>query len=281
MVSLNNPAGRLYSLLGRLRDGQGNVPIVEAWALILGDEGAAHDAVRARLGTVAQLVWEIDAAVQHPGREQVAAPVARYRNTWLDAAFPLQRSFVDPVENIKPNDESYEALGMVAAYLEAIASEGPMPSEERRSGLVDDVRIAIQDVSTSDELPPEVARLIIQRLSDVEKALWYIEIGGPEAVRRATEALMGTAVAASVPDEKTRKSDIMKRVMAVAASVYVVFTAGPAIQNSIDAWSKVAGELTAAPAHVAGPAAHQTGDATAPDDQPATDHDDNEASTTP
>ncbi len=249
--------------------------------MILGDDGAAYDAVRARLGTVARLVWEIDAAVQHPGREQVAAPVARYRNTWLEAAFPLQRSFVDNVESIKPSDESYEALGMVAAYLEAIASEGPMPSEERRAELIEDVRIALRDVGTSDELPPEVAHLITQRLSDIEKALWHIEIGGPEAVRRATEALMGTAVAASVSDEKMRKSDIMKRVMAVAASVYVVFTAGPAIQNSIDAWSKVTGELTAAPAHVEGPAAHQTGDATAPDDQPATNHDNNEASTTP
>ena len=80
---------------------------------------------------------------------------------------------------------------------------------------------------------------------EIEAALHHIEIGGPKAIRQATEALMGAAVASSAVNEKTRNAGVIKNVMAVAGSIYVLFAAGPAIQKSLEAWPVVVQEITA------------------------------------
>ncbi len=257
MILRNNPAGRLYSLFGRLRDVQTGVPIVEAWSQIL---GYPQDVVREQLGSVAQLVLQIDVAVEPPDREQIAAPVKRYRNQWLEAAFPLQRSFSDAVDTIRPSDEAYEALGTVAAYLGEVAPDGEIPSDERHSELMENLQAVIDEVSHADDLPEEIAHLILSRLSDVQTAMWHIEIGGPNAVRSATETLIGAVVARST-DEKNRKAGTTKRVLAVAGTIWVAFSSGPMVQKSIEAWPEVVHELAASTDQVA--AAHQDGRADA------------------
>jgi hypothetical protein len=55
-------------------------------------------------------------------------------------------------------------------------------------GQVDDL---IEDVKVSEDLPDDVRQLILDRLHDVIHALDQVDIGGPDAVKRATEALAG------------------------------------------------------------------------------------------
>jgi hypothetical protein len=241
MASINNPAGRLYLLLTRLRETDGDKPLIGTWSDILGEP---EELVRTHLGAVAELVTQIDAAVAEPGREQVAAPVARYRGQWLEAVFPLGRPFSEPTTNVRPSDEAYEALGLVAAILEAVTPDGAIPSKEDRDVLIERLVILIQEVTNDEQLPEEVAHLIVTRLTEIEVALHHIDIGGPEAIRQATEALMGAAVASSAVNEKTRNARIIKNVMAVAGSIYVLFAAGPAIQKSLEAWPIVVQEIT-------------------------------------
>lgn len=212
------------------------------WSEIL---GYAPELAREHLGAVAALVTQIDAAVSAPGREQIAAPVARYRKQWLDAVFPFGRTFSEATVSVRPSDEAHEALGLVAAILEAVAPEGAIPSEEDRDELVKRVGILIEEVTDDDELPVEVADLIVARLRAIEDALFHIDVGGPEAVRQATEALMGAAVASSVVHEKARNAGVIKNVMAVAWSISAFFAAGPAIQASLEAWPVIVQEITA------------------------------------
>jgi hypothetical protein len=242
MASYNNAAGRLYLLLERLREIDGGTPIAEAWAQIFGE---SRELVRERLGAVAELVGQIERAVGVPGREQLTAPVARYRAQWLEATFPLQRSFGEPVSTVRPSDEAHEALGVVAAYLEAVAPDGMVPPEAERTALTQRLQALIEDVGRDEELPAEIAHLLVRRLADIEVALRHIEIGGPEAIRKASEALMGAAVVSTVASERTRTAGVTKRVMAVAASIYVAFSAGPTIQKSLEAWPQIAHELVA------------------------------------
>jgi hypothetical protein len=215
MASINNPAGRLYLLLTRLREADGDRPLIATWSDILGQ---SQDLVREHLGAVAELVTQIDAAAAEPGREQVAAPVARYRGQWLEAIFPLGRPFSEATAKVRPSDEAHEALGLVAAILEAVVPQRAIPSEEDRAGLVERLRVLVEEVTNDEQLPEEVAHLIVTRLTEIEAALHHIEIGGPEAIRRATEALMGAAVAGSAVNEKTRNAGVIKNVMAVAGS---------------------------------------------------------------
>ncbi|MFZ2113797.1 MAG: hypothetical protein WAU77_08715 [Solirubrobacteraceae bacterium] len=242
MTSINNPAGRLYLLLTRLRNMNGDRPLIDTWSDILGEPPAL---VREHLGAVAELVTQIDAAATEPGRERVAAPVARYRDQWLQAIFPLERPFKEATANVRPSDEAHEALGLVAAILEAVAPDEAIPSEEDRTALVEQLQALVEEVTSDEELPEEVAHLIVARLTEIEVAFHHIEIGGPEAIRHATDALMGAAVASSAVNEKTRNASVIKNVMAVAGSIYVLFAAGPAIQKSLEAWPVVVQEITA------------------------------------
>lgn len=253
MASINNPAGRLYLLLTRFRETDGDKPLIATWSEILGEP---EELVRMHLGAVAELVTQIDTAAAEPGREQVAAPVARYRGQWLEAIFPLGRPFSEPTTNVRPSDEAHEALGLVAAILEAVAPDGAIPSQEDRDVLIERLGSLIQEVTNDEQLPEEVAHLIVTRLMEIESALHHIEIGGPEAIRQATEALMGAAVASSAVNEKTRNAGVIKNVMAVAGSIYVLFAAGPAIQKSLEAWPIVVQEITSG--HVTSvPQAHE------------------------
>jgi hypothetical protein len=253
MTSINNPAGRLYLLLTRLRETDGNRPLIDTWSDILGQP---QELVREHLGAVAELVTQIDAAAAEPGREQVAAPVARYRGQWLEAIFPLGRPFSESTANVRPSEEAHEALGLVAAILETVAPDGAIPSEEDRAVLIERLRSLVEEVTNGEELPEEVAHLIVARLTEIEAALRHIEIGGAEAIRRATEALMGAAVASGAVNEKTKNARVIKNVMAVAGSIYVLFAAGPAVQKSLEAWPVVVQEITAR--HIA--SAPQAGD---------------------
>jgi hypothetical protein len=269
MTQHNNPAGRLYDLLGRFRDTR-NGSIALAWAHIL---DVSEPVVREQLSSVAELVTQIDAAVEHPERQAFVAHVKRYRSDWLEAIFPLQHSFSEPADVVKPGDPAYEALGTIAAHLGAVASEGEMPSEERHSELVEEVQALVEEVGADDDLPQEVAHLIIRRLAAVETALRHIEVGGPESVRLATEALIGATVANS-SDRKVRDAKATMRLWAVAGALWLAFSSGPAVQASIEAWPKVVHEL--APGQRTAPTTlHRAADVEA---QTGTDH---ERSNTP
>jgi hypothetical protein len=232
MVPLNNPAGRLYGLLGRLR-ALDDVSISAAWAGIL---DVPEDGVRERLGDVARLVYGIDAAVE--GRERIEAPVNRYRTQWIEAAFPLHHNFDEPVGNIRPSEEAHEALGFVAEHLAGVAPDGKIPPEEERNELLESLHAFLAEVEADEELPPDILHLIVQRLSAVEVAIRHIEVGGPEAVRLATEALIGASATSM-----SRAAKAAKKALALAGVVWFAFNAGPTAQNSISGWGEIIHQL--------------------------------------
>jgi hypothetical protein len=237
--SLNNPAGRLYSLLVQLREFRGNA-IQQAWASTLGVDPA--DVTR-HMSEVARLVWELDRVLSTPGMERAAAPINRYKAQLLEAAFPISTSFGNDVAAIIPPDEAYDALGLLADYLATAAPEGPIPSDEEQRDLLEKLQGLIDEVAAED-LPDSVMRLVLNRLRGVQEALENIRTGGPGAVQRATEALLGAAFASSVMNEKAGKSKAMARVIAVVGGIWIAFTAGPTTQKSLEAWTTTFHDLT-------------------------------------
>ena len=267
----NNPAGRLYMLIGELRSMQDEA-ISAAWGKIL---GVPADRVGENIGVVAQLVPQLDQAVQGEGRERQAAVVAQYRQEWLTATFPLAQPFNQPVKSILPSDQSYLALGGIVDGMAAEASDGVVPSEDERNTLSDLLQATIEEVG-ADDLPQEVAHLILQRLSDVETALRHIRLGGPAAVKHATEALMGAVDTARATDERSRAAPSLKRVAAIAGVAWTIFTAPVQIKPALKEWEGYARELTPAQVHVvqkaaplqieSGPQAEEVPDAEVVDD---------------
>jgi hypothetical protein len=103
-----------------------------------------------------------------------------------------------------------------------------------------------------------VRHLIVDRLEAVEVALEHINIGGAEGVQHALEALLGAAFASTVTNERAAKSKIMLKVMGTVGVIWVVFTSGPAANQSLEAWTGVYRELAAGPAQAQTVAAQPT-----------------------
>jgi hypothetical protein len=260
MAPLNNPAGRLYGLLESFNEGEGS--IADVWAHILEVQAPM---VRERLGGVAQLVTQIDAALEAPEMSAYLTTFARHRNDFLETIFPLAHSFNEPADHVKPSKHGIEDLATLAAHLGAVAPE-PGPSEEERTKLLDDLQALIDQVEGDTDLPSEIAHLIVRRLLDVELALRHVNIGGPEAVRRATEALIGATVALRHTNENARRATSLRKVFAIAGVIWAAFTGPADVRPSIEAWEGYAHLLDAGPAHVAQTAPHRAGVAVDPDE---------------
>ena len=76
---------------------------------------------------------------------------------------------------------------------------------------------------------------------DVEKAIEHVHVGGPEAVRRATEAVVGTMVRTAKPG---KGGSTLKRVFAGLGVLWVAFSAGPTVDKALEAWPNAVEQIT-------------------------------------
>ncbi|HEY4280388.1 MAG TPA: hypothetical protein VGM91_19355 [Conexibacter sp.] len=243
MPYLDNPAGRLHDLLTRLTTIGGNQQLVVAWAQVL---RVQEDDVVLRLGAVADLVRQIQEAVDNAGEPALVRPVQRYRRSWSNPIFPSDHAFSARAERVFPDEVSLEALDLVSAQLHRTAPDGVVPDEGELARMRSQLEDLVAEVRESDEIPDEVKHVLIARLHEVEEALDQLAVGGPRAVSRAMEAVVGALIVQN--DPKVLKSKAIRRLGAVLFVMFEVFTAGPRVQASIDAWHDMAVAAIEAPA---------------------------------
>lgn len=253
MSSYDNPAGRLHELLRRLGDTDASGSLADAWAVVL---GVGSDEVSLYLGEVGQLVADVRVAVDQLGEGAFSSLVARYRDAWANPIFPSNHSFSSPVHKVRPDSAALEALGAIAVHLHSVAPEGLVPTEAELDQLKDGVTRLLEDIDQSSDLPGSVKHLLVVRLTDISRAMEHVGIGGPNAVRLATEALIGAIRIGAIDlrePEGAPPSKTKYRVVTVLAAIWIAFTAGPEIQTSLDAWNGlIHGELTSGPSEQEG-----------------------------
>lgn len=242
MPYYDNPAGRLHDLLVRLAEQHHGGSILGAWAGVLEIEEAE---VCVHLGRVAELPRQIQAAVDQAGEKALIAPVLRYRTVWTRPIFPEDQPFSGKLEKVLPDEAAMEALDLLSAQLHSTAAEGSIPSEEELGRLKSEVRGLIEAIEAADDIPPEVKHLLIARLLTVEEAITHLNVGGPRAVRHAMEAVIGSVVYTEDP-ASVAKSQTFQKVASTLLIIWSVFSAGPAVQHSLEAWQHI-------PALVSGP----------------------------
>lgn len=243
MPYYDNPAGRLHNLLVRLAEQPHNGSVIGAWAGALGVEQAD---VSVHLGRVAELPRQIQEAVDRAGEQALAAPVARYRAVWTRPIFPEDHPFSGQLRKVLPDAAAMEALNLVSAQLHSIVPEGKVPEEEELNRLKSELRELIDGVQAAGDIPLEVKHLLISRLRAVEQAIEHLEVGGPSAVRQAMEAVIGSVVYTKDP-AAVAKSQAFKNVMTTLLIIWSVFSAGPEIQQSVEAWHDIMPALSAGP----------------------------------
>ncbi|HKG02305.1 MAG TPA: hypothetical protein VKB03_03935 [Conexibacter sp.] len=226
MLHSDNPAGRLHQLLIRLGEQRGEMPLLAAWAEVL---TVPPEDVILHIGRVSDLLRELQAAVDRTGDEALLAPVRRYRAAWSQPIAPTNQ----PLHRAMADGAAVEALALLSAQLHATASDGVVPVAERRDELRSQLRDLIDAVRDADDLPDEVKHTVVARLLEVEQAIVHIDIGGPAAVHRAMEAVVGSV---AFGDVRAAKSRTFKRVGATLLVIWTAFTSAPTIQKSIETW---------------------------------------------
>ncbi|MDQ3725904.1 MAG: hypothetical protein M3335_08485 [Actinomycetota bacterium] len=240
MPYYDNPAGRLHELLAKLAEQDRRISVLDAWATVLRVE---PDDVVVHLGRVADLVRQTQDAVDRAGEDALLPPVQRYRASWAQPIFPQDHAFSGALGKVLPDVAALEALDLISAQLHSIAPEGVVPDEDELERLKSQIRDLIDGVQAADDVPDEVKHLVISRLRAVEEAVEHLDVGGPSAIRRATEAVMGSVLFAQ--DAQLAKSPTIQTVWTTLLVIWTVFSAGPTIQTSIEAWKEMAPLLSA------------------------------------
>jgi hypothetical protein len=236
----DNPAGRLHDLLSRLAQQNRKDSVLNGWAGVLSVE---RGDVPVHLGRVADLVRQTQDAVHRAGEEALLPPVERYRDSWTRPIFPVKHAFSDLLEKALPDAAALEALNLVSAQLHSIAPEGVVPDEEELERLKAQLRDLIDGVQAAEDIPDELKHLVISRLRAVEEAVEHLDVGGPSAIRHATEAVMGSVL--FTQDAHLAKSLTIQKVWTTLLIFWTVFSAGPTIQTSIEAWQEMVPSLSA------------------------------------
>lgn len=244
-LSRNNPAGRLHALLVRLESQTEGQTLAQAWKSVLGT--ADDNEFQFLLAEVSKLVPGVKQAVTKAGSQGNAAQVERYRAEWSKPIFPQNHPFSHPVQEFRLPPEALDALASVAEYLHEVAPEA-MPADAELDGLRGQVNDLIEDVKVSEDLSGDARQLILDRLNDVIHALDQIDIGGPAAVRDATEALAG-AIDLGAP-RAFWASPAAAKARAVVVTLWVAFTAPGAVHDALPVWEQGIRGLMPMPVHV-------------------------------
>jgi len=226
MPHSDNPAGRLHRLLIRLAEQNGETSLLAAWAEVL---GVPAEDVILHIGRVSDLLRDLQIAVDRADDEALLAPVRRYRAAWSQPIVPTEQL----LRRVMPDSAAVEALALLSAQLHVIAPDGVVPTADRRDELRSQVSELIDAVRDAGDLPEELKHAIVARLLDVEQAIVHIDIGGPAAVHRAMEAVVGSV---AFRDGRVAKSSTFKRVGTTLLVIWTAFTAAPTIQDSIEVW---------------------------------------------
>lgn len=251
MTHLDNPAGRLHGLLTRLLD-EPNRSVAAAWAAVLAVQA---DDLEVSLWSVALLLRDLDAAVAESRSEPMKATLRRYRDSWSKPIFPRDVAYSTPVHGVAPRAASLEALELLSEYLHTTAAEGAIPDADQVADLAQRVREVREDVGAATDLTEDIRRLLQQRLTAVLSALEHLEVGGPEAVRLATAALVGGAV---IQSPGGQGGETWTKVALVLGLVWTAFSSGPAVNASLSAWEAIGQRaLPSGPAHSAPAASRQ------------------------
>jgi hypothetical protein len=258
----DNPAGRLHDLLSRLAEHPPSNPVIDAWAEVLGVE--QRDVIL-RLGDVANLVPQIQAAAESGNEPALVDSVTRYRDAWAKPIFPVDSAFNSELHRVLPDGPAMETLNLVSAQLHRIAPDGVVPDEVELAKLKARLREISDEIQVAEEIPVELRELIVDRLGDAVSALEHLNVGGPGAVKRAMEALIGSVLTTPENRDIAVGSQKIKKMLAIAGVIWVGFTAGQEVPKSIEGWGTTIQLLTPGQVDTNGDAAQQEHSA-APED---------------
>jgi hypothetical protein len=199
-VALNNPAGRLYSALSRIK-AAGGATIQHAFATAL--EIPQDDMTRIHLN-VGLLGLAVDEVSEQLRRINASETLEIYLESVprLRTALSLHQ-FGTNWDNYKNliRDEDLKTLRFCSKELSKVSLEVEL-SDEQLKQLKTQVDTLYEEVLTSNELEPGLRRVVLEHLKSILEALHEYRIRG---LRPVAEALTITAVTLSAASKKRKR----------------------------------------------------------------------------
>ena len=259
-----NPAGRLHGLLSQF-GAKENMSIQAAWASVL--EVPEAD-LAMRLGAVASLLQDVRDAAQET-QNPAFGPIPEHLNVLSRSILPVDTALHAGVSDVLPNAQAMQMLHTLSAFLDLMAPEGRIPEQEELDELREGVGELIEEMTGAD-LPPDIRRALLHRLGDVLAALDHLKVGGPDAVRRAAEALATSTILCeeAVDDD----SSLFTRIKLVAKKTWLAFTIATTLANAALTWDRITGVQALSPAQEVRQLPPGSGGGTDEDDDSAPTH---------
>lgn len=236
MITDDNPAGRLHTLLSRFKaNGSAGGSIVDAWATTI-NLNKDDPAFRRMLGRVASLPADVhDAVIAAELGPEYIEMSNDYTVRWSQPILLWNC----PPDNAVPADlvqqDSLSLLAALSGILHRDASEGRVPANEQLAQIHSALQEALNEIRTSD-LDPGLIRLLIQRLHDLLAAVETVIVGGPGAVLAAVERLAATYDRQST---STKATSPLKKLAAALATTWMAFVAPGDVPPAIESWTTV------------------------------------------
>jgi L-rhamnose isomerase len=87
------------------------------------------------------------------------------------------------------------------------------------------------------DIPAEIRRVLLDRLTEVLEALEHLGIGGPNAVRKAAEALAISAVL--YEEESGNAHSVFQKIKQTAKVTWVALTIATQLATAVLTWDKI------------------------------------------
>lgn len=228
-------SSRLHALLSALTAVDSSKSLRHGWSQALG-------------------IPELDVQLGHPGLPSVAELVADAGKEALRAeqrvGLPRRGELIEqwarpvyapgtnldvPIHKHPVSREALNYLDAVASVLRTNESHHALPSESDLSDLLEQVSELVSAVETCAELPDDVKQALLLRIAQVRFAIETARVGGASGVGNSVELLLGAVVVRNryVPGAMARKFFV------VASAAFALFSAGPTVQASLEAWPQV------------------------------------------
>jgi hypothetical protein len=231
MADLENPAGRLHALLSEFGS-KSNLSIAHAWGEVL---DVLPDEVYLQLGNVGNLLAETRRAARDTGSAHWEA-MDGHLSALAQCVFPLGIPFANPVADLRPDGTAMQMLGALSFALQLASREGQIPDTGELEELRSSVRDLLAEVAAA-EIPAEIRRVLLDRLNQTLEALDHLNVGGPNAVRKAAEAL---AISATLyEDDSEDARPVFQRIKQAAKATWIAFTVTTQLASAVLTWDKI------------------------------------------
>jgi hypothetical protein len=160
-------------------------------------------------------------------------------NEWSKPVHTPGANLDGPIHQQAVLPEALEYLDSVASVLRKGESHPELPHGDELTGLLAQIDGLAASVEASTELADDVKAALLRRITQLRFAVENARIRGSEGVHEAVDLLLG----ATAVRQKFIPRSTVSRVLAVAGIAYTVFSAGPMIQSSLEAWPEAAETL--------------------------------------